>query len=197
MPTFLHVGCGPKRKNQTTAEFSRLHWRELRYDIEPSVKPDILGSMLDMSAVKSESVDAVFSSHNIEHLFAYQVPVAPKEFLRVLKPDGYLVITCPDLLPVARMIADDKLNDAAYQSSAGPITPHDILYGYSPELEKGLHYMAHKCGFTLKTMIATLRTHGFATVAGCTVGLDLWAVASKNEMSREKIGKIAGEHLPA
>ncbi len=97
MKTFLHVGCGPKRKNQTTKGFNTPDWTELRFDIDDSVAPDIIGTMTDMSAVASESVDAIFSSHNIEHLYAHEVPVALAEFLRVLKPDGFLVVTCPDL----------------------------------------------------------------------------------------------------
>jgi len=30
MQTFLHVGCGPKRKNQTTKGFNQPHWLEKR-----------------------------------------------------------------------------------------------------------------------------------------------------------------------
>ena len=95
MKTFLHVGCGPKRKDRTTAGFA--DWSELHFDIDESVQPDLVGTMTDMSSVSSESVDAVFSSHNIEHLYPHEVPVALSEFLRVLKPDGFAVITCPDL----------------------------------------------------------------------------------------------------
>ena len=53
--------------------------------------------MTNISSVSSESLDAVFSSHNIENLYPHEVPVALSEFLRVLKPDGFVVITCPDL----------------------------------------------------------------------------------------------------
>mgnify|MGYP000329889420 CR=1 FL=1 len=79
MNTFLHVGCGPKRKDRTTAGFAE--WNELRFDIDVAVAPDLVGTMTDMSAVASESVDAVFSSHNIEHLYPHEVSVALAEFL--------------------------------------------------------------------------------------------------------------------
>jgi hypothetical protein len=68
MKTFLHIGCGPKRKNQTTRGFNSADWHELRLDIDEGVNPDITGTMTDMSAVADASVDAIFSSHNIEHL---------------------------------------------------------------------------------------------------------------------------------
>ncbi len=82
MKTFLHVGCGPKHKNQTTRGFNTPDWTELRLDIDASVAPDIIGTMTDMSAVADASVDAIFSSHNIEHLYPHEVPVALAEFLR-------------------------------------------------------------------------------------------------------------------
>jgi len=165
MPTFLHIGCGPKRKDQTTRGFNTDAWTELRFDIDESVKPDLVGTMTDMSAVADASVDAIFSSHNIEHLYPHEVPVALKEFLRVLKPDGFAVITCPDLLSVCKLIAEDKLTEAAYTAPAGPIAPLDILYGHRPQLARGNLYMAHRCGFTQKVLTGTLQAAGFQSVA--------------------------------
>ena len=103
MKTFLHVGCGPKRKDQTTRGFVSTDWHELRLDIDKSVQPDIIGTMTDMSAVADASVDAIFSSHNIEHLYPHEVPLALAEFKRVLRPDGFAVITCPDLQSVCAL----------------------------------------------------------------------------------------------
>lgn len=82
-----------------------------------------------MADVASESVEALFSSHNIEHLYPHEVPVALAEFKRVLKADGFVVITCPDLQSICALVAEDKLTEAAYVSPAGPIAPIDMLYG--------------------------------------------------------------------
>ena len=164
MKSFLHVGCGPKHKDQTTIGFNTDEWQEIRFDIDESVKPDLVGTMTDMSSVESESVDALFSSHNIEHLYPHEVPVALKEFSRVLKSDGFVVITCPDLQSVCKLVAEDKLTDAAYVSPAGPITPLDILYGHRPPMARGNLYMAHRCGFTKKTLSQDLQSAGFAMV---------------------------------
>jgi len=97
MKSFLHVGCGQKRKNQTTKGFNTDDWNEIRFDIDESNQPDLIGTMLNMKSVASNSMDAIYSSHNIEHLYPHEVQIALKEFLRVLKPDGYAVITCPDI----------------------------------------------------------------------------------------------------
>jgi ubiquinone/menaquinone biosynthesis C-methylase UbiE len=196
MKTFLHVGCGPKRKDRTTSGFAE--WLELRFDIDESVEPDLVGTMTDMSSVSTESVDAVFSSHNIEHLYPHEVPVALSEFLRVLKPEGFAVITCPDLQSVCALVAEDKLTEPAYTSPAGPITPLDILYGYHPSLAKGNLYMAHRCGFTEKVLTATLQSSGFKRVASLKRGapyFDLWALASKADLNEPELLSLAKNHF--
>ena len=200
MKTFLHVGCGPKHKDQTTRGFNTPDWAELRLDIDQNVQPDIVGTMLDMSAVPSESVDAVFSSHNIEHLYPHEVPLALAEFKRVLKPNGFVVITCPDLQSVCALIAQDKLTEPAYTSPAGPITPLDILYGHRPPMARGNLYMAHRCGFTQKVLTGTLQASGFAAVAARRREhpfYDLFALATKASVDDPAIRSLAAEHFPA
>ena len=196
MKTFLHVGCGPKHKDRTTIGFA--NWSELRFDIDESVQPDLVGTMTDMSSVSPESVDAVFSSHNIEHLYPHEVPVALSEFLRVLKPDGFAVITCPDLQAVCALVAEDKLTEPAYTSPAGPIAPLDILYGHRPPMARGNLYMAHRCGFTEKVLSGTLQASGFKRVASMKRGdpyFDLWALATKADLDEEELLSLAKNHF--
>lgn len=198
MPTFLHIGCGPKRKDQTTRGFNTNAWTELRFDIDESVQPDLVGTMTDMSAVADASVDAIFSSHNIEHLYPHEVPVALKEFLRVLKADGFLVVTCPDLKSVCALVTEDKLTEPAYTAPAGPIAPLDILYGHRPPMARGNLYMAHRCGFTEKVLTGTLQAHGFKMIASKArpAAFDLWAVASKSARSEDEMRALAMAHFP-
>ncbi len=191
---FLHVGCGPKRKERTTRGFNTAAWSEIRLDIDPSVSPDVIGTMTDMASVSSGSVNAVFSSHNIEHLYPHEVPLALAEFMRVLTSDGFAVITCPDLQSVCALIAEDKLTEAAYTSPAGPIAPLDILYGHRPAMARGNLYMAHRCGFTQSVLAATLKASGFASVASMRrsgPNFDLWALASKSARSEGEMTQLA------
>lgn len=196
---FLHVGCGKKRKNQAGPGFQSDVWEEIRLDIDPSVSPDIVGTMTDMSAVADASVDAVFSSHNIEHLYPHEVPVAFKEFLRVLKPTGIAVITCPDLQSVAKLVAEGNLLEPAYISRLGPIAPIDIMYGLRTSMAAGNLYMAHRCGFTANVLSATLHEAGFAcAVSGARSKLfDLWALASKEKIVEAELKALAQVHFPA
>jgi predicted SAM-dependent methyltransferase len=199
MKTFLHVGCGPKHKDQTTRGFNTEHWVEKRLDIDESVRPDFVGTMTDMSAVETGVMDAIFSSHNIEHLYPHDVPLAFAEFIRVLKDDGFFVVTCPDLVSVCALVAQDKLTEPAYHSPAGPIAPLDILYGHRAAMMRGNLYMAHRCGFTEKVLVATLQATGFKAVASRTRAqhFDLWALASKSELSEDHLRQLAADHFPA
>lgn len=199
MPVLLHVGCGPKRKAQTTRGFAAAEWEELRLDIDAAVDPDIIGTMTDMSGVADASVDAVFSSHNIEHLYPHEVPVALAEFRRVLKPEGIAVITCPDLQSVAALVAADRLTEPAYVSPAGPIAPLDILYGHRAPMARGNLYMAHRCGFTRKTLVATLEAAGFPRVIARQRphAFDLWTVATKAMATDDHLRALAAQHFPA
>jgi len=199
MKKLLHVGCGPKRKDQTTREFAQAEWQEVRLDIDPAVQPDVIGTMTDMSVVADASVDAVFSSHNIEHLYPHEVPVALAEFLRVLQPeDGFAVITCPDLKSVCSLVVQDKLTEAAYNSPAGPIAPLDILFGHRPSLARGNLYMAHRCGFTQKVLRNTLLAAGFQSAVTMERPrvFDLWALATKQQVTEERIRELAQLHFP-
>ncbi len=199
MLTFLHIGCGPKHKDQTTRGFNSADWKELRLDIDNSVEPDIAGTMTDMSAVQDASVDAIFSSHNIEHLYPHEVPQALAEFKRVLKPDGFVVITCPDLQSVCALVAEDKLTEPAYTAPAGPIAPLDILYGYRPPMAAGNLFMAHRCGFTQRVLVGTLQSSGFQAVASKRRGhpyYDLYAIATKSQQPEAEVRALAELHFP-
>lgn len=194
---FLHVGCGPKRKAQTTPGFNTANWSEIRFDIDLAAQPDIVGSMTDMSEVVDGSVDALFSSHNIEHLFPHEVPTALSEFFRVLSVDGFAVITCPDLKSVAELVVEGKLTEPAYTSPAGPIAPIDIIYGHRASIMNGNHYMAHKCGFTEEVLRASLKGAGFLSIASIARGsphFDLWAVASKVKLEQGSLRNLFMEY---
>lgn len=199
MKKFLHVGCGPKKKDQTVPALNSEDWHEIRLDIDPRVKPDVVGTMIDMSLVDSGSVQAIFSSHNIEHLYPHEVALALDEFSRVLSDDGFAIITCPDLQSVCQLVADDKLTELAYSSPAGPIAPIDILYGHRPAMAQGNLFMAHRCGFTKKVLMATIQQAGFQSVAALArpAYFDLWAIAFKKKLEESELLEVAKNYLPA
>ena len=197
MKTFLHVGCGPQNKSHLRG-FNNDNWKEIRLDIDESVNPDIVGTLTDMQSVEAGSVDAVYSSHSIEHIFPHEVPVALSEFYRVLKEDGMVVITCPDLQSVCEAVVQDKLLEPLYDTPWGPISPIDILYGWRDRIAEGNEYMAHKGGFTYSVLDRTFYEVGFKTRVGGRRPefWDLFLVAFKQEKSDEEVHEIALPFIP-
>jgi len=178
-PVLINAGCGPSGAEHTPRLFEQ--WRHLRVDVDPNVKPDVIADVTDMSALADNSADALWTSHCIEHLYRHQVPLALREFRRVLKNDGFAIIIVPDIQAVARYVADDKLSDVLYESSAGPITPHDVFFGLGTAVAAGNEHMAHKCAFTPKTLFEALGAAGFPdfVIRRREKNLELAAVARK------------------
>jgi SAM-dependent methyltransferase len=194
----LHVGCGRSDGITPPKGFTRPEWQEIRLDINPDTLPDIIGNMTDMKIVEAESIDAIYSSHNIEHLYPHEVPTALAEFLRVLKPDGFLIITCPDLQSVCEAVVQDKLLDPLYVLPSGPIAPLDILYGHRGVIAAGNTFMAHKSGFTMSALMDCLKEANFLSVCGGRrlTHYDIWLAGSKCERSKGDLQAIVECHFP-
>ena len=191
--TLLHVGCGPYSRKRLHAVFHGPEWREIRLDIDASVKPDLIGTMTDMSVVPSGSMDALWSSHNIEHLEAHEVPVALAEFRRVLRPGGFALIVTPDLQEICRHVAEGRLEDLLYESSAGPISAIDTLYGLRTAIARGNSFMAHRTGFVAATLKQKLKDAGFEHI-GMKRDLrtfNLWALAVHGQPDPDDLALIA------
>jgi predicted SAM-dependent methyltransferase len=176
----LHVGCGYPAPQRLHPRFRGAEWREVRLDIDPIVQPDLVCSMTEMTPVGDESVDAVWSSHNLEHLYRHEVPIALREFLRVLRPQGVLLMTLPDLQQIAELVVTDRLETESYVSPSGPVTPLDMIFGHTASLARGHAHMAHRCGFTPSTLGRLLVQAGFADIRlrrGSS--FDIWVSAHK------------------
>jgi len=198
MKTFLHVGCGPLNKSHLRG-FNNDNWKEIRFDIDKNVEPDIVGTLTDMKLVETKSVDALYSAHNIEHIYPHQVPIALKEFYRVLKDDGMVVIVCPDLHSVCEAVVQDGLLEPLYDSASGPISPIDTLYGYRRFIAEGNEYMAHKGGFTYPVLNGAFYEAGFKVRIGGRRPKDyeLWLVAFKQKNKPDdELKKIALPFIP-
>jgi SAM-dependent methyltransferase len=179
--TVLHVGCGPADPAKLPAAFFPAgEWLEQRLDIDPGVAPDIVASITDMAVVPTGSVQAIWSAHNLEHLAAHEVPLALAEFHRVLAPGGFALVTMPDLQQVAALVAEGKLEDAAYISAMGPIAALDMLYGHRASIASGNWFMGHRTGFVASTLARHLELAGFQNVRVQRDGhFALWASGVK------------------
>jgi hypothetical protein len=174
----LNAGSGSPSARPVHAAFVGSEWQEIRIDIDPNTDPNVVGSITDMASIfPAQSFEAVWASHTLEHLYPHEVPAALSEFRRVLKSDGFALITSPDLESIASLILDHGLDHVAYISPAGPISALDMLFGHSASVANGHVHMAHKGGFTCASLGQRLVDAGFATVLATRERFDLWAVA--------------------
>lgn len=177
-PVLINAGCGSSGAERTPRLFEK--WRQIRVDVDPAVHPDIVADITDLSALADNSADALWTSHCVEHLYQHQVKTALSEFKRILKDDGFAIIIVPDIQTVARYIAEDKLSEILYQSAAGPITPHDVMFGLGTAVASGNEHMAHKSAFTPSTLVEALKAAGFPDfIVRRRANLELAAVARK------------------
>jgi ADP-heptose:LPS heptosyltransferase/predicted SAM-dependent methyltransferase len=89
----LDLGCGPVKQFPHWIGVDNKRDSEL-FGFE--IKPDVMANCEDLSLFASNSLDFCFSSHLLEHYFYEKVPAILKEWMRVIKPKGYLVLYLPD-----------------------------------------------------------------------------------------------------
>ncbi len=111
--------------------------------------------MTDMGEVGE--YDLVYSSHCLEHLYPHEVEIALKECLRVLAPEGVLLLILPDLEGIT------PSEEVLFTADVGDVTGLDMYYGHR-ESVKTNPFMAHHTGFTKEILEKALIQAGFSNV---------------------------------
>ena len=140
----LDIGCGEYGPHFQDYEVVRL-------DLDPSVNPDILADARSIPEPDGK-YDVVYASHVLEHFGFKWTKNILKEWLRVLKVGGKLVITVPNLEWAAKRILE---------SSQGEIEQYDkerAMFMYYSAQKDGGAYDFHKNGFTPKSMMELLKS---------------------------------------
>src|SRR6185437_8760271 len=93
---------------------------------------------------------------------------------------------------IANYIVNDKLDEVIYESPAGPITAHDVLFGFGQAVAQGHTAMAHRCGFAPTLLLRHLTEADFPEIVlRRRPNLELAAVArrtpSADEATRERL----------
>jgi len=126
-------------------------------DIKPGyVNIDLYNEKADLQCpahaipYEAGSADEIFSSHMIEHLTPQEFEMALKEWRRLLKPGGKLIIRCPNFELYVREFLEGDYN----QRWGWGITN---LLGWQ---DRGPGYWNHN-GFTVRRLRAVLGQAGF------------------------------------
>ena len=134
-PLKINLGCGDKSVPGY-----------LNVDIvdeRASNMPDIVCDIRDLSIFESNIADEVMAIHVIEHFYHWEVGDLLREWVRVLKPGGKLILECPNLLAACHeLIADPEVS-----SLPGPTGQRTtwVFYG-DPAWKDPL--MCHRWGYT-------------------------------------------------
>ena len=134
-------------------------------DLDPDVGADIVLDVRQLSSLEPQQFDAVYCSHNLEHVRQHDVPVVLAGFRHVLKPGGLAHIIVPDLqeLMVVCVQQGIDLDGLLYESPMGPITPLDVLYGHGGMMaQSGQDFYAHRTGFSRRTLANVVEASGFS-----------------------------------
>lgn len=145
----LNLGCGDK----ILPDY-------VNVDVAPNrlgKAPDVL---CDLHALKfeSDSADEILSVHVVEHFWRWEVADVLREWVRVLKRGGKMILECPNL----RTACEQFLADVA---SHGPGKEGQrtmwVFYG-DPAWEDPL--MVHRWGYTPQTLAALMREVGLVKI---------------------------------
>jgi hypothetical protein len=165
-------------------------WTQHVLDIDPEVRPEVLMDCREMSMLDRQTYDAVFCSHNLEHVYRHEVKQVLSGMLHVLKEDGWAQIMVPDLQTLLEQCRADDLDAVWYQAPSGPVTFHDVLYGWGLAIGAGNTYFAHKCGFTSASLAMEVIGAGFAACHITRSNIDLVAFAFKTTPDEAKLSSL-------
>ena len=132
-------------------------------DLDPTVGADIVLDVRELTSLEPQQFEAVYCSHNLEHVRQHDVPVVLAGFRHVLKPGGLAHIIVPDLQELMLVCVQQgiDLDGLLYESPMGPITPLDVLFGHGGMIaQSGQDYYAHRTGFSRRTLANVVEASG-------------------------------------
>jgi SAM-dependent methyltransferase len=118
-------------------------------------KPDVICDLHDLSKFKSNSVDEILAVHVVEHFWQWEVVDILKEWTRVLKPGGKMILECPNLISAA----EEFLKNSDIAAMGGPEGQRSmwVFYG-DPGWKDPL--MIHRWGYTPRSLATVMATAG-------------------------------------
>ena len=147
----LNLGCGDK-----------ILPGYVNVDVAPSrrgLKPDVLCDLRDLSVFPDHYADEILSVHVVEHFWRWEVADILKEWVRVLKPGGRMIVECPNLITACQtLLANPEL-----ASQPGPAGQRSmwVLYG-DPAWQDPL--MIHRWGYTPHSLEQLLAEAGLVQI---------------------------------
>jgi SAM-dependent methyltransferase len=118
-------------------------------------RPDVLCDLRRLEPFATDSVDEILSVHVIEHFWRWEAADVLREWLRVLKPGGMMILECPNLATACAELLKDP-DRAAGDGSEGQRTMW-VFYG-DPAWKDPL--MCHRWGYTPRSLMRLMSEAG-------------------------------------
>lgn len=155
----LNIGSGENKLNfKSLSKF-----KEITFDADKELNPDIVGDILNLDVFDSNSIDVIWSSHVLEHIHTLEVPDVILNVNRILKKDGVAIFVVPDLQSIGDKLSLGDIHKPLYTVNDFSVTPMDMMYSHIL-MSKDKPYMMHKTGFTEKyaiELLASLKVDGY------------------------------------
>jgi hypothetical protein len=192
-PIVLNVGGNTKR---IPIPDHYAGWRHYLLDIAAGPDVDLVLDARELGKLDGGQFAAIYCSHNLEHYYRHDGARVLAGFRHVLREDGFAEIRVPDMQAVFGAMVERglEIDDVLYESPAGAITVHDVIYGWGKQIESsGVDFFAHKQGFTRARLLSALRAAGFertALVGEPGAGFEIRALAFKTEPTAEVLARL-------
>lgn len=118
-------------------------------------RPDVQCDLRHLEPFENDSAEEILAVHVIEHFWRWEVASILKEWLRVLRPGGRMVLECPNLASACEALLADP-DAASMPGPEGKLTMW-VLYG-DPRWQDPL--MVHRWGYTPKSLARLMREVG-------------------------------------
>jgi len=120
---------------------------------------------------KNDSIDAIYLGQMIEHINPiYEAPQFIAECYRMLKPQGVIRITTPDLDLLIHAYLNNQMDKFTneqpdfYKKADPSAQLAYIIYGASGPKCTWNNYDGHMCLYTQKSMTSLLKSNGFSDI---------------------------------
>ena len=121
--------------------------------------PDVYCDIRKLEVFPENYCDEILAVHVVEHFWRWEVEAVLKEWIRVLKPGGKMILECPNLITACQ----EFLRDPDKTSQPGPEGQRTmwVFYG-DPRWQDPL--MVHRWGYTPYSLALLLKNCGLTTI---------------------------------
>lgn len=117
----LHLGCGKKK----------IHGY-INVDANQLVNPDVIDDCIELKTFKEKTIDVIYACHILEHFIRERAKLALTRWYQLLKPNGVLRISVPDLKAIFEY----------YQTTNDIAGLQNLLYGDQKD-QFNYHYVGY------------------------------------------------------